>query len=343
VNRHLSAATAAGELDDVAPAWDGDNGHWWDWYMSLAENDTDAAAAGLVDVAAPDPGALPDDGAVVAELEVPYDVPPGALAAFATDGFVVLPRVVSPGAAEVLRRRLADLLGVAGTDSGLRAREMLWLEDPLVAAAVLSPRVAGIAAALLGVGTLRLYHDSALCKEPGAGRTPWHRDAHHFPPASHDVISTWMPLQPVPAAMGPLSFARGMENWRLVEDMPFDKVGTSYDRRVAETLRGAGVAVHEKPFALGDVSFHSTLSLHTAGANRTTRPRMVLGATYYADGVRVVDRPTIVSGDWQQFVPDTAPGAVAASPRNPAVTGPSTAGHTGAVHSSATHDAVGRP
>jgi hypothetical protein len=317
-NRHLSAATAAGELDDVAPAWDGDNGQWWDWYMSLAENE---GTTTLLDIAPTDPGPLPDDAAVAAELEVPYEVPPGALEAFAADGFVVLPRVVSPGAAEVLRRRLADLLGVAGTASGLRAREMLWLEDPLVRAAVLSPRVAGIAAALLGVGTLRLYHDSGLCKEPGAGRTPWHRDAHHFPLASHDVISTWMPLQPVPAAMGPLSFARGMDTWRLVEDLPFDKVGTSYDRRVAETLRSAGVPVHDEPFALGDVSFHSTLCLHTAGANATTRPRMVLGATYYADGARVVEAPTMVSGDWQLFVPDTEPGEVAASPRNPVVTG----------------------
>ena len=69
-------------------------------------------------------------------------------------------------------------------------------------AAVLSPRIAGICAALLGHDTLRLYHDSALCKEPGAGRTPWHYDAHHFPLDSHDVISTWMPLQAVPAAIG---------------------------------------------------------------------------------------------------------------------------------------------
>lgn len=340
MNRHLSAATAAGETDDVAPAWDGDNGQWWDWYMSLAEN---GAAPTLLEVPPPEPGPLPDDDAVAAELEVPYEVPPGAVDAFAADGFVVLPRVVSPGAAEVLRRRLADLLGAAGADSGLRAREMLWLEDPLVRAAVLSPRVAGIAAALLDVGTLRLYHDSALCKEPGAGRTPWHRDAHHFPLASHDVISTWMPLQPVPAAMGPLSFARGMDTWRLVEDLPFDKVGTSYDRRVAETLREAGVEVHEEPFALGDVSFHSTLCLHTAGANATTRPRMVLGATYYADGARVVEEPTMVSGDWRLFVPDTAPGEVAASPRNPVVTRPSSDGHTRAVDSDATHGAVGRP
>jgi hypothetical protein len=317
VNRHLSAATAVGAPDDVAPAWDGDNEQWWDWYMSLAENDGPPT---LVDVPEPDPGPLPDDASVVAELEVPYEVPADAVTAFAADGFVVLPEVVSPGAAEVLRRRLAELLGEPGPGSGLRAREMLWLSDPLVRAAVLSPRIAGIAAALLQVGTLRLYHDSALCKEPGAGRTPWHHDAQHFPLASHDVVSTWMPLQAVPAAMGPLSFARGMDTWRVVADLPFDKVGTSYDRRVSEALRAAGVAVHDEPFALGDVSFHSTLCFHTAGRNATTRPRMVLGATYYADGARLVEHPTMVSGDWRLFVPDTEPGQVAASRHNPVVT-----------------------
>jgi hypothetical protein len=62
-----------------------------------------------------------------------------------------------------------------------------------------------------------------------------------------------------------------------------------------------------------------------------------------ADGARVVDAPTMVSGDWQLFVPDTAPGEVAASPRNPVVTRPSSDGHIGVVDSSATHDGVGRP
>ncbi|WP_018331575.1 phytanoyl-CoA dioxygenase family protein [Actinomycetospora chiangmaiensis] len=316
MNPHLSEATAAGAPDDVAPAWDRDNEQWWDWYMSLAANEQPAA---LVDVPAPDPGPLPDDATVIAELAEPYDLPLGAAGAFAADGFVVLPRVVTPGAAEALRRRLTDLLATT-TGSALRAREMMWLEDPLVRAAVLSPRIAGICAALLGHDTLRLYHDSALCKEPGAGRTPWHYDAHHFPLDSHDVISTWMPLQPVPAAMGPLSFARGMDTWRLLADVPFDKVGTSYDLQVSESLREAGVVVHDEPFALGDVSFHSTLCFHTAGANRTTRPRMVLGATYYADGARLIDRPTMVSGDWRLFVPDTEPGEPAASAHNPIVT-----------------------
>ena len=314
-NARLSAATAAGSATDVAAAWDRDNEAWWDWYMSLAEN---GPVGPLVDVPAPDPGPLPDASQIVAELAEPYAVEADSVEAFRTDGFVRLPGVISPGTAEVLRRRLEDLLADdAASGSGLRSREMMWLEDPLVRAAVLSPRIAGISAALLGVGGLRLYHDSALCKEPGAGRTPWHEDAHHFPLDSHDVVSTWMPLQAVPAAMGPLSFARGMDVRRLVEDLPFDKHGTSYDRRVSEALRAHGVPVVEEPFAVGDVSFHSTLCFHTAGANGSTRRRTVLGATYFAEGTRVIPHPTMVSGDWRLFVPDTAPGDPAASRNNP--------------------------
>ena len=314
MNTHLSTTTGAGPASDVDVAWDSDNESWWDWYMSLAENGDDRD---LVEVPAPDPGPLPDHAAVVAELAEPYVLPEGAVEAFAAEAFVRLPGVISPGTAEVLRRRLADLLAESSSGSGLRSREMMWLEDPLVRAAVLSPRVAGISAALLGVEALRLYHDSALCKEPGAGRTPWHEDAHHFPLDSHDVISTWMPLQAVPRPMGPLSFARGMTTRRLVADLPFDKHGTSFDRRVSEAFRTAGVGVVEEPFALGDVSFHSTLCFHTAGANRSTRQRMVLGATYYGDGARIIDSPTMVSGDWRLFVPDTAPGEPAASRNNP--------------------------
>ena len=317
-NPFLSVATAAGAAADVDTAWDRDNDGWWDWYMSLADPDVDAGPpAPLVEPAAHDPGPLPDADAVAAELERAYQVPEAAVRAFAADGFVRLPGVITPGAAEVLRRRLAGLLGSPAAVSRLRSREMMWQEDPLVRAAVLSPRIGGICSALLGRPDLRLYHDSALCKEPGTGRTPWHHDAHHFPLDSHDVISTWMPLQPVPRAMGPLAFARGMQAWRLVSGLAFDKHGTSYDRRVAEAFRDAGVAVSEQPFAAGEVSFHSTLCFHTAGANRTTRPRMVLGATYYADGASIIDNPTMVSGDWRLFVPDTAPGERAASAHNP--------------------------
>jgi hypothetical protein len=43
-----------------------------------------------------------------------------------------------------------------------------------------SRRLAGIAAQLMGVDSVRLYHDQALFKESGGGRTPWHCDQCGF-------------------------------------------------------------------------------------------------------------------------------------------------------------------
>ena len=200
---------------------------------------------------------------------------------------------------------------------GFQSREMMWLDDDLVRAAVLSPRIGGISAALLGTERVRLYHDNALSKEPGAGRTPWHFDAHHFPLDSPDVLTAWIPLQPTPREMGPLAFARGADVGDLVADLEFDKHGTSYDRGVSEVFRAQAVQVEDGPFAAGEVSFHGANCFHTAGANRTTEARVVLANTYFADGTRVVPSPTMVSGDWRKFIPGAEPGQVVASPRNP--------------------------
>jgi hypothetical protein len=317
-NPHLSESTAAGDRDEVKMAWDRGNDQWWDWYMSLADSPVPRSAP--LELAPWEPETLPTDEEVAAELSALYPLPEEAIAAFATEGFVKLPRVLSAGAAARLRARLRELLADA-VDSrvGFQSLEMMWLTDPLVRAAVLSPRIGEICARLLDVVGVRLYHDNALSKQPGTGRTPWHYDAHHFPLATTSVVTAWAALQPTPTAMGPLAFARGKNAWRLIADIPFDKHGTSYDRRVAEAFRATGVAVEESPYAPGEVSFHHSLSVHTAGANRTTTARVALATTYFADGAHVVDRPTMVSGDWKTFLPGVEPGARAISERNPLV------------------------
>ena len=82
-------------------------------------------------------------------------------------------------------------------------------------------------------------------------------------------------------------------------------------------IRDSNVSVNETPFELGEVSFHHNLNFHTASRNRTNLSRVVLANTYYRDGARVVDAPTMVSGDWQKFMPNVKPGDVAASSLNP--------------------------
>src|SRR5690606_24114851 len=57
----------------------------------------------------------------------------------------------------------------------------LWREDEAARKFVLAKRFAKIAADLMGVENVRLYHDQALFKEPGGGPTPWHQDQNYWP------------------------------------------------------------------------------------------------------------------------------------------------------------------
>jgi hypothetical protein len=44
-----------------------------------------------------------------------------------------------------------------------------------------------------------------------------------------------------------------------------------------------------------------------------------MATTYFADGARLVDRPTMVSGDFEKFLPGARPGEVIQTPLNPIV------------------------
>lgn len=313
---HLAAANA--ESENLHEKWDATNEQWWDWYLSLAYED---GAPGPLVAAPPLPEvALLSAEALEAELAAPYALPADAIRQFRREGFVKLADVCSPAALAALRaefegRFFATLEGAPAMR--FPSLEMMWTRDPVARAFVLSRRLARLAAELLGVAAVRLYHDNALSKLPGCGRTPWHYDAHHYPLASENVVTVWIPLQPTPRAMGPLAFARDMDAWRRVADLPFSKFDDSYDRGVAAALEAGRVPLEDGPFALGEVSFHHTRSLHTAGPNGTDRARMALATTYFEDGARLVDSPTLVSGDYEKFMPGVAPGETIASPLNP--------------------------
>ncbi len=303
--------------------WEQDNQAWWDWYMTLAENG-DQPFAPLQDIDPLPSVEMPSDVTLWEELHAPYPITPADRERFRADGFIKLRDFISPGAVLRLRQELVRLLGIAfetaldgGTTNRFLSLEMVWLDNSLLRKYVLSPRIAKTGADLLNVPRVRLYHDNVLSKEPGCGRTPWHYDDHHFPLATDDVVTAWIPAQPIPTAMGPLCFAKPIDVYKLTEAIEFNKFDTSYDRKVAEVFRAHGVAVEDGPFEMGEVSFHHNFSFHTAAANRTRQSRIVLANTYYADGARVLDQPTMVSGDWQKFIPGVGPGEIAASPLNP--------------------------
>ena len=85
----------------------------------------------------------------------------------------------------------------------------LWRSDEAVKQFVLAKRLGKIAADLMGVENVRIYHDQALFKEPGGGPTPWHQDQYYWPIDTNNTITMWMPLVDIDVDMGMLTFASG--------------------------------------------------------------------------------------------------------------------------------------
>ena len=308
---------------DVNQPWEQDNQAWWDWYVTLADN-SGHKAGDLLDVAPLPSVDLPSDSEIAEEMRLPFELTTQHQEDFRRDGFVKLANVLSPGAVIKLRKELIRLLERAfmvSLDGGVRDRflsiELAWPENSLIRSYVISERIGRICAELLDVKSVRLYHDNILSKEPGCGRTPWHFDDHHFPLATDDVVTAWIPAQPIPITMGPLAFAKPLGVFNLVKNIEFNKFDTSYDRQISGVFNANKVAIEDGAFDIGEVSFHHNRSFHTAERNQTRQSRVVLANTYFADGARVIPEPTMVSGDWQKFIPGVKPGEIAASELNP--------------------------
>jgi ectoine hydroxylase-related dioxygenase (phytanoyl-CoA dioxygenase family) len=78
----------------------------------------------------------------------------------------------------------------------------LWTVDEGVRKFTLARRMANIAATLMGVENVRIYHDQALFKEPGGGPTPWHQDQFYWPVDTKNTVTMWMPLVDIDESMG---------------------------------------------------------------------------------------------------------------------------------------------
>lgn len=161
----------------------------------------------------------------------------------------------------------------------------LWEHDPVVREFVMARRFASVAAQLLGVEGVRLYHDQALFKEPGGGHTPWHQDQHYWPLDTDRTITMWMPLVDVPAEIGGMTFADGSHR---LGDLGRWEIGDDSEAHFDDEVRTRGLSLtHHGPFTAGDATFHAGWTLHRAPANPTSTMRSVMTIIYFADGARV--------------------------------------------------------
>lgn len=259
-------------------------------------------------------------------LEEEYPLHPDVIRAYQRDGHTHLRGVLPATSVELFRPRLQDVVREVYSKRSTEKRTEdystlfhqianVWRHDDQLREFVFARRFAKIAAELMGVRGVRLYHDQALFKPPGATKTPFHQDQFYWPLDSPNTITMWMPLVNVSAATGAMMFATGSHReGPLIAKSISEKAGEEFEELVRK--RNYPVASYE--LKAGDATFHSGWVIHGAHSNTGVDPREVLTIIYYEDGARLVEPETQYRKvDMEAFHPGQRPGEPAASPLNP--------------------------
>jgi ectoine hydroxylase-related dioxygenase (phytanoyl-CoA dioxygenase family) len=249
------------------------------------------------------------------------DVPTASRTDYSDKGHVVVRGLADQSVVDTLRPEVERLVQETAWDKRPIAERdtygkaflqapNLWRQSELVAAFTLAPRFAKVAADLMGVEGVRLYHDQALLKEGLGGRTPWHQDHYYWPLDTDRTITMWMPLVDLPTDVGSMTFVDGSH---LLGDLGGCAISDESDAEFAQLIDRTDLQTSTHgSMSAGDATFHAGWTLHCAEPNPTNLLRTVMTVIYFADGTRVSDP---VANDNQEFdrkswLGETAPGAL---------------------------------
>jgi ectoine hydroxylase-related dioxygenase (phytanoyl-CoA dioxygenase family) len=231
------------------------------------------------------------------DVDRPYPLSTEQVENFGRDGFVKLRDVFSSDELQYYGGEIARLTVELNTqtrpmeerstyDKAFLQVVNLWRHGDRTREFVFGKRLAAIAAALLEVEGVRLYHDQALYKEPGGGITPAHADQYYWPLSSDRTVTAWIPMQSVSQEMGPLAFFAGSRSMEFGRNL---RISDESEAMISQAVRDHGFSIVDEPFELGEVSFHLGWTFHRAGPNRTSRPRSVMTIIYMDRDMRLTE------------------------------------------------------
>lgn len=263
---------------------------------------------------------------ILQELAQPYALTAEQIRFYDTHRFIKLKQVLSAAAIACFRDVISEQVVKMNTiKTTLQERDTygkaflqlfnLWRENEDVRALVFSKRLGKIAADLMQVEGVRMYHDQALFKEGGGGITPWHADQYYWPLETDKTITAWIPLQETPMKMGPLEFSAGSH--QIVEGREL-AIGDESETQIQQRLRVTDFKHVIEAFDLGEISFHSGWVFHRAGANTTDEMRRVMTIIYMDRDMRLkAPENKNQQNDWDTWCPGAAIGEIIDTPMNP--------------------------
>jgi ectoine hydroxylase-related dioxygenase (phytanoyl-CoA dioxygenase family) len=266
---------------------------------------------------------------IASKLNEEYVLSPEQIRQYQEDGHIFLPKVADDETVAEFERIITEwVMKLNPHDKPVSQRDTygkafiqvgnLWERSEEIRRFVLARRFAKIAADLMGVDGVRIYHDQALYKEPGGGHTPWHQDQIYWPLDDDNSITMWMPLVPISEEMGTMTFVSGTHRLGFVSR---EAISDESHRTLGEFIRAKQFPqVNYGAMAAGDATFHAGWTIHSAPSNPTDRMRKVMTIIYIADGTRVAEPDSNARrNDLKRWFPGLKPGDLAASPLNPLV------------------------
>jgi ectoine hydroxylase-related dioxygenase (phytanoyl-CoA dioxygenase family) len=266
------------------------------------------------------------DSKLLKALDEPYPLTAGQIEQYQADGFIKLKNVLSSEVIDYYRDKITEaVFRLNKQDKPINQRDTygkaflqvgnLWTQSDVVKEFVFSKRMARIAAELMKVNGVRMYHDQALYKEASGGFTPWHADQYYWPLSNNNTVTAWVPLQETPTEMGALCFSRGSQRYTGGRDLA---ISDESEIKISKALLEEKLPMVDSGFDLGEISFHSGWTYHRAGPNTTGRPREVMTIIYMEDGMRLAEFKRKSHGpEADTWMPGTKMGEVLATHLNP--------------------------
>lgn len=222
---------------------------------------------------------------------------------FGENGYWFGPKVLDDGEIAVLREHV-DLVCAGDYETGNPPWSVSWQpgDDPQALRKIdnahwadltfrrlaLNETIAAMAARLLGVPGIRLWHDQLLYK-PGSGKPTgnvgWHQDYNYWQCSDRDsMITAWVPFDDVTVENGCMLFVPRSHRWGLLPESDFFNQNLDgFEEKIAipEGEKWTTVPVVLKA---GEVSFHHSMTIHGSGPNVTDKPRRNLVIHMMSDG-----------------------------------------------------------
>ena len=252
---------------------------------------------------------------------------------FARDGAVVIRGLLSAPEIERLRGGIdANLAAPSANakvasdpnDPGRFVEDFCtWQHNPDYRDVIFTSALPACAAALMQSDCVRLYHDHMLTKEAGTrAPTPWHQDQPYYNIDGKQVLSFWIPVDPVPRAAS-LDFVAGshLGPWLMPRSF-LDHQATWFPEGSLAELPDIDAAPDKHRIIGWDIepgdaiAFHM-LSLHRAAGSATRRRVFSLRCT--GDDVRHAPRSWRTSPEFEGLAKRLAVGAALDDPLFPLI------------------------